>query len=164
MKNVTAKEAFDKFKPENCVFVISTDNQGNPNGMVAGWNMKCSVEPPLIAVALSKRGNTQRLIRQSGEFVLAVPNAELVKEVELFGSAHGNEVDKFKESGIKTTRAKLVKPPLIKDATINFECNLFKQVDAGDHILFIGHVLNSYVDKDKGVLFNMRKEKGYSRN
>ena len=86
MKEIIPKEAFDAFKPENCVFVISVDNKGKPNGMVAGWNMKCSVDPPLFAVALSKRGNTQKLIRESKEFVIAVPNKKLERAVEFFGS------------------------------------------------------------------------------
>ncbi|MCX6815511.1 MAG: flavin reductase family protein [Candidatus Aenigmarchaeota archaeon] len=157
MEEVSAEEAFDKFKPESCVFVISIDKHGKPNGMIAGWNMKCSSEPPMFAVALWKKGYTHRLIQQSKEFVIAVPNKELEKEVEFFGSKHGNEVDKFGETKIETAKAKFVKSPLIKNATINFECKLEKEIDSGDHVIFIGRILASYVNKNKKVLLNMRK-------
>ena len=157
MEEVSAKEAFDKFKPESCVFVISVDENSKPSGMIAGWNMKCSAEPPLFAVSLSKKGNTQKLIRQSREFVVSVPNKELEKDVESFGSTHGNEVDKFNESKIETEKAKFVKSPLLKNATVNFECRLEKEVDSGDHIIFIGAILASYINKDKKVLFNIKK-------
>jgi flavin reductase (DIM6/NTAB) family NADH-FMN oxidoreductase RutF len=128
--------------------------------MVAGWNMRCSRVPPLLAVSLQKRGHTHKLIRQSREFVVAVPNKGLEREVRFFGSAHGNEVDKFKETGIATEKAKFLKSPLLKKATINFECKLEKEVEAGDHIIFVGRVLAARVSKNKGVLMNMGWKEG----
>jgi len=156
MEKVTVKEAFDKFKPESCVFVISVDKHGNPGGMIAGWNMKCSSEPPLFAVSLSKKGYTHKLIRQSKEFVIAVPNKELEREVKFFGSKHGDKVNKFNETKIETAKAKFVRSPLLKKATVNFECRLEQEVDSGDHVIFIGGILASYVNKNKKVLFNMK--------
>ena len=160
MEEVSAREAFDKFKPESCVFVISVDENGKPSGMIAGWNMKCSADPPFFAVSLSKKGNTHKLIRQSGEFVVAVPNKELEKDVVLFGSMHGNEVDKFAETGIETEKPKILKSPLIKKATVNFECTLEKEVDSGDHIIFIGKIVASHINRSKKVLFNIKKVEG----
>ena len=159
MEEVSIKDSFEKFKPESCVFVISIDKEGKgkPSGMIAGWNMKCSFDPPLFAVSLQKEGHTHKLIRESKEFVIAIPNKELLKELEFFGSTHGNEVDKFKETKIETEKAKFVKSPLIKRATINFECTLEKEVDSGDHIIFIGKILASYINRDKKVLFNIKK-------
>ena len=157
MKEVTAKEGFAKFIPYSFVFVISTNKEGKPNGMVAAWNMKCSHDPPLLIVSLSKRGNTHKLVRESEEFVVAVPNKGLEEEVRFFGSHHGNEVDKFTETGIGTTPAKHIKSPLLTNATINFECKLVKEVDAGDHILFIGEILASYINEDKKVLFQVKR-------
>ena len=155
MKEIPISVALSKFKPENVVFVISVDKNGKPSGMVAGWNMKCSFDPPLFAVSLQKKGHTHKLIRESKEFVIAVPNKELEKELMFFGTTRGDEVDKFKKTGIKTEKAKYVKSPLIKDATMNFECKLEEEVDSGDHIIFIGKVLASHINEDKKVLLNM---------
>ncbi len=160
MKACTAREAFTRFKPESCVFVISVEPDGRPSGMVAGWNMKCSWEPPLFAVSLSKNGYTHRLIQESREFVVAVPNKHLEAAVEFFGSTHGNEVDKFKATGIATVPAHHIRPPLLKDATINMECVLETEVDSGDHILFIGRVVAAYFDENKKVLLNMGRWNG----
>lgn len=158
MEEVSSEEGFDKFKPESCVFVISVNKKGYPNGMIAGWNMKCSGKPPLFAVSLSKKGNTHKLIKESKEFVIAIPNKELEKYVEFFGSTHGNLMNKFKESKIETTKAKYVKSPLIKNATVNFECELKREVDSGDHIIFIGEILASHINRDKKVLLNMKRK------
>ncbi len=156
----SAKEAFNRFKPESCVLVISVDASGRPSGMVAGWNMKCSWEPPLFAVALSKSGYTHRLIRESKEFVIAVPNKGLQPVVEFFGSTHGNEVDKFAATGVATTPARHIRSPLITDATINMECVLEQEVDSGDHLIFIGRVVAAYLNEGKKVLLNMGRQNG----
>ena len=49
MKESSIKQSFDAFKPESCVFVLSVDDSYRPSGMIAGWNMKCSIDPPLFA-------------------------------------------------------------------------------------------------------------------
>jgi flavin reductase (DIM6/NTAB) family NADH-FMN oxidoreductase RutF len=64
-------------------------------------------------------------------------------------------VDKFKLTKIKTQKSKFIKPPLLKDATLNLECKLYKEIKAGDHIIFIGKVLAAYANEEKKTLVNM---------
>lgn len=160
MEKVSAQKAFDKFKPESCVFVISVDKAGRANGMVASWKTRCSWEPEKIAVVLSREGNTHRLIQESGEFVVAVPNKSLQKAVEFFGGKTGRDVDKFAATGVKTQKAKFIKVPLLKDATINFECRLDKEIKIADHIMFIGDILASYINKNKKILQLVSRKNG----
>ncbi len=155
MKKTTVTACFDKFKPESCVFVNSIDKNGKATGMIAGWNMKISGNPFLFAVSLAKNSYTLSLILESKEFVIAVPNKELEEAVRLFGSTHGNEIDKFKEAAIQTEKAAFIRTPLIKNASINFECRLYKEVEAGDHHILIGEILASYLHPDKKILLNM---------
>ncbi|MEM4259692.1 MAG: flavin reductase family protein [Candidatus Woesearchaeota archaeon] len=160
MEEVAVTEAFEKLKPEIYVFVISVDKEGKPNGTVTKCFMKCSNEPRMLAISLAKEGNTYNLIAQSKEFIVAVPNKELEPELDFFGTMKGAEIDKFKATKIKTEPARTIKSPLISDATINFECRLESQLDAGDHIILFGRVLASYINKDKKVLLCIRKDEG----
>jgi flavin reductase (DIM6/NTAB) family NADH-FMN oxidoreductase RutF len=157
MKQISPEKVF---RPYSCVFVISVDKNGKPSGMIAGWNTKCGYNPPLFAVVLSKKGYTHKLIQQSKEFVIAVPNKGLEKAVGFFGTTHGNEVDKFKRTGIKTLKAKYVKSPLLKDATINLECKLYKEINVGDNIMFIGKILAAYINPNKKILMVYKKVNG----
>ena len=68
--------------------------------------------------------------------------------------------DKFEKTGIETEKAKFIQPPLIKNATVNFECRLVSETDAGDHILFLGEILASYINEEKKVLFNVKTVDG----
>jgi flavin reductase (DIM6/NTAB) family NADH-FMN oxidoreductase RutF len=163
MENKEISELIQMFKPERCVFVVSADKNNKASGMIAAWYTRCSSNPPLIAVSLSKKGHTQKLIHQSKEFVVAVPNKGIEKELLFFGSKHGHEVNKFKETGLETENAKMIKVPIIKEATLNFECKLHKEVDAGDHIMFIGEVVAAHHNKEKKVLLVMGKDKEGNR-
>ncbi len=138
---------------EPAVFVLSIDENGKANGMAAGWNMKCSYDPPMLVVALKQTNNTQRLIQTSKEFVVAVPSPELHENLEYFGSVSGSEVDKFASSGIKTTPSVELKTPLLADARVNFECKLVNTVEAGDHYLFIGEVVATHYNPEKEQLY-----------
>ncbi len=154
MIEITLKQAFDIFKPSRFVFVISVDSNKKPSGMIAGQIMRCGSEPPLLAVSLAKSGYTHKLVKQSKEFVVAVPNESLREAVDYFSNNHGDEVDKFNEIKIETAKAKHVKTPLLAKATINFECKLHKEVDAGNHIIFIGKILAIHHNKGKGILID----------
>jgi flavin reductase (DIM6/NTAB) family NADH-FMN oxidoreductase RutF len=162
MNQVNPKEAFNRFKPESVVFVISYDNLNNrPSGMVAGWSMKCSSDPFMMAVAIWKENYTYRLISDVKEFVVAVPNKGMEKYIGIFGTKHGNEFNKFAESKILTEKAKcLDKVPLLSEATINFECKLVSTTIAGDHAIYVGEILTAHVNEDKGILLNMGKDVG----
>lgn len=160
MQEVIYQEAFNLLKPETCIFIISRDKNEKPNIMPGGWSMKCSHEPPLFAVAISKEGYTHQLIRETKEFVIAVAHKGMEKYLEEFGSVHGHLRNKFEGSDIQTEKAKYVHCPLLKDATINLECSLYKEVEAGDHLIFIGKVLTSYVNPGKKIMVSMKGAHG----
>lgn len=161
MKQIATSKALKNLKPERVVFVLSYDRKNNrPSGMVCGWSTICSSDPNMIAVALWKKGYTHKLIQDTKEFVVAIPNKGLENVIQVFGENHGDEIDKFKVSKVRTCKAKFIKSPLLLKATMNFECKLEKEVDSGDHILFIGKVIASWINESKKVLINMGKKDG----
>jgi len=138
---------------EPVVFVISVDNNGKPNGMTASWNMKVSYEPPMLAIALQDSKNTHKLILQSKEFTVSIPSPELKEQIEYFGSVSGKDIDKFAISGIKNQPATKIRPPLLSDARINFECKLHSYLKPADHYIFFGEIVAAHLDETKEQLF-----------
>jgi len=160
MKEISAGDAFSKLKPELVVFVISIDKNQKPSGLVAARFLKCSRNPPLIAVSIGKESNTHNLITTSKEFVVAVANQDLLPYIEVFGRESGSEIDKFEKTKIEKLPAKHIKSPLLKKASINFECKLEKEIDMGSSTLFLGKVLASHINEGKKMLFNYGKGYG----
>jgi len=147
-------EAWQHMKPERVVLIVSIDKNGKPDVMPAGWCMHTSGVPSMLAVSVGHTRYTHKLINQTKEFVIALPNKDMIDIINFTGSCSGRDTDKFKEANIKTEKSKIVKCPLIADATINFECKLINQCESGDHTIFVGEILETHMDKKKGVVLN----------
>jgi flavin reductase (DIM6/NTAB) family NADH-FMN oxidoreductase RutF len=155
MSVVPVEEAWKMKYPEQIVFVVSIDGKGRPNVMSAGWFVPLSGYPPLLGIALANERYTRRLIRESGEFVVAFPTDQMAEEVLFCGTHTGSEVDKIEAAGLKTQPGTKTRTPIIKDGLANFECKLVNEVSVGDHTLFVGEILAAHVSQEaRPRLFN----------
>jgi flavin reductase (DIM6/NTAB) family NADH-FMN oxidoreductase RutF len=123
--------------------------------------MPISINPPLLLMGVAPERYSHELIAGTKEFVVNVPTIEIVKEMLFCGRKTGKEHDKFKETGLTLLPAKTVRPPIIKECVTHLECKLYQQISMGDHTLFVGEVLTTYVNE--GVFldnkFNLKKVK-----
>ena len=160
MQEIAPKDALNRLSPLPCCFIISVSKNGKPSGMIASWVMQTSFEPPLLTVSVGKSRHTFNLIKSSKEFVVAAPNKKMEKALMIFGSKSGRDTDKFKEAKLKTAKAKLIKSPILIDATLNYECKLVKSLETGDHVIFVGKVVAAHINAGKKVLMSMGRVNG----
>ena len=160
MQEIETGQAFSKLKPELIVFIISVDEKEKPSGMIAARVMKCSRSSGLFAVTIGEKSYTHELIKQSQEFVVAMANKDLEPHIEVFGRMSGREVDKFAKTKIETLPARHIKSPLLKQASMNFECRVEKEVEVGECTMFIGKILAAHINEGKKMLFNYGKGYG----
>jgi flavin reductase (DIM6/NTAB) family NADH-FMN oxidoreductase RutF len=106
-----------------------------------------SNNPPLVGIGIAPGRYSYRLIKESGEFVLGIPDKELVRVVNYCGTKSGRDVDKFKETKLTPVKGIAVKAPLIKECHVNIECSVLNEVKAGDHNWFIGEVKKVHIDE-----------------
>ena len=112
------------------------------NIITLAWHMPLSFEPPMYAVAVGKTRFSCSLIKKSKCFVVNFMPADRQKEVLYCGSKSGMYVDKFKESGLTDEECEKVHCIRIREALGWLECEVVEEVEAGDHIVFIGRVVN----------------------
>jgi flavin reductase (DIM6/NTAB) family NADH-FMN oxidoreductase RutF len=148
MKQVEVSEAWARKYPEPVVLVTSIKDD-KPNIIPLGWSMITSFVPAMMAISIGHTRYSHELISKGREFALAYPGEDMGKEVLYCGTHSGRDVDKFKETNLKSMPAKKIKPPLLKDAVANFECKVVKQIDTGDHTIFVGEVVAAYVSPEK---------------
>lgn len=105
-----------------------------------------SVEPSVIYISSVKTHFANKGIKENGVFSINIPSIDLVKELDYCGLVSGNEEDKSDvfESFFGSTD----KAPMINACPINLECKVINEVDVFDMELFIGQVLNVYVNQD----------------
>lgn len=148
IKEVSFLEAMKKKYPEWVVLVTTVDENGKPDVMPAGWAMVASYQPPMFAISIAHSHYTYRLIRNQKEFVIVFPSPGMEKVIEDTGACSGWNVDKFKKFKLNSLKAKEVTPPLLSGGVVNLECKLAGELEAGDHTIFLGKVVASYVDDD----------------
>ncbi len=111
------------------------------------WHLPVSKNPPLLGVALAKGHFSSELIKQSKEFVVNVPQWELLNKVFICGKCSGREEDKFVKANLSKAAAKQLKEtPVISECLGHIECKLSRTEEIGDHYLFVGEAIYAEAD------------------
>jgi flavin reductase (DIM6/NTAB) family NADH-FMN oxidoreductase RutF len=118
-----------------------------PNLITLAWVGIASSDPPSVSIAIRPSRYSFELLQKSGEFVIAVPNAEMVEAVDYCGVVSGREVDKFAATGLTPLPASQIGAPLVAEAPVNLECKVTHQIDLNVHHLFIGEVVAVHVEE-----------------
>jgi flavin reductase (DIM6/NTAB) family NADH-FMN oxidoreductase RutF len=127
------------------------DGKGRPNIITLGEVFNISIRHPvIIGIAIRPVTYSHSLISESGEFVVNLPTASILRSVDGCGGVSGRGgVDKFQRFDLTPVPASEVRPPLIEECPVNIECRVLEQKSVGDHDLFLGEVLAVHVDEDK---------------
>jgi len=159
-EDVSLQRANRLINSGSVILVTSISTEGKPNIITLAWQMPVSHNPPLCAISISKTHFSHQLIETTQEFVINVPNINLLTQVKFCGGVSGREIDKFKESNLTPIPAKMVKPPLIKECIGHLECKVVEMHSVGDHTIFIGKIVSASANKDlfNGICWNLNKE------
>lgn len=133
--------------PRVVALVATTDKDGRPNVMTASFVMPISFEPKYIAFSIAPNRHSFKNLQEVQEFTFNVCSEEMKKEAMLCGSYSGREVDKFKLAKLGTEKSSKVKPLLIKESPISFECKVEFIKKFGDHCLVVGRVVEEHIRK-----------------
>lgn len=131
--------------PTFLVTCVSSD--GRPNIITIAWLIPVSVDPPLVAMSVRPTRHSYSLLVDSGEFVVNVPHIGLAAEALRCGRRSGRSEDKFVTAGLTASRARHVRPPIIAECSAHLECRVVENVEAGDHRLLIGEVIDAYAGR-----------------
>lgn len=144
-KSAPFEVAIESRYPEQIAFAIARTPTGKYNPITLGWVMPASLDPPMFAIAVGKSRYSLECIRQAGAFTLAFPSENQAGAARLFGSRSGRDLDKFKAAAnLRTERARHIDSLILVDAVANFECRVEREIDSGDHVIFLGAVLCAY--------------------
>jgi flavin reductase (DIM6/NTAB) family NADH-FMN oxidoreductase RutF len=125
--------------------LIGANVKGKANYMTAAWSTVACMAPPMVCVAVNKTRYTAKGIEENQTFSLNIPSAKHIVETDYCGLVSGAHEDKSKI--FKSFYGKLRTAPLAEECPVNIECKLFKSVDCGSHLLYIGEVIEIHADK-----------------
>lgn len=126
--------------------LVGANVNGKANYMTAAWATVACMAPPMICVAINKTRHTAKGIEENRTFSLNVPTTRQVIETDYCGIASGSSADKSKV--FTSFYGRLKTAPMAEECPVNIECRLFKSVDCGSHLLYIGEVAEIHANKD----------------
>jgi flavin reductase (DIM6/NTAB) family NADH-FMN oxidoreductase RutF len=132
------------------VVLLSVAGHGKDqaNLITLAWVGTVCSAPPMLSVAIRPSRYSHGLVNAAREFVVNIPRADQVAQVDLAGVWSGAEHDKFEELGFTARPAKLVAAPLVDECPINIECVVRHQLALGAHDLYIAEIVATHYDEE----------------
>ncbi len=136
------------------VAVVTVDASGQRLGLTVGSLVVLSLEPPLVAIALSRQSAMHELLREAGGFAVSILAAgqewlaqHFARGVPPIAMWHGIAV----EAGSSGA-------PFLAGALGWLECGLRDELLVGTHTLFVGEVTRAEIGEDAAPLLRVRGE------
>ena len=142
MRQLNLSKAFTLMEPGPVVLVTTHDGKKD-NIMTISWTMVMDFTP-VFAITTGDWNYSFAAMRKNRECVIAIPTVDLLDKVVGIGTCTGAETDKFSKFALSPVKAKLVRPPLIKECFANIECKVIDIVKK--HGIVVVEGVAAYID------------------
>ncbi len=133
--------------PVPAVMVSCGRKKEKPNIITVAWAGTVCSDPAMLSISVRKERYSHRIIKETGEFVVNLVTADLVKAADYCGVKSGREIDKFKECGLTPVASKTVAAPSIAESPLSLECKVKQVIELGSHDMFLAEITTVSVDE-----------------
>ena len=117
---------------------VAGGDGGLPNIVTLAWVGTVCSAPPMLSISVRPSRHSYDLLQRSHEFVVNIPRASQVREVDLCGNVSGRDIHKFAACSFHADPGARVAAPLIEECPINIECVSRHRLSLGAHDMFVG--------------------------
>lgn len=136
------------------VGVLTSKNGATESAILASWFQQVAFEPPMVTVAVNKKRPILSVIRDSKRFALSLFHTS---QKELFAHfAKGFEAGQNPFQGLAVARKK-TDAAILSDAMAYLDCEVTAELEAGDHHLFIGRIIDGGILNDGHSMVHTRR-------
>ncbi len=143
------RDALGQF-PTGVTVITSQSATGDPVGITVSSFNAVSLDPPLILFSVAKRCHSLRLLQDARAYAVNVLRGHQNEISDRF-----SKVNSEKWSGVKFC-AGTTGSPILDSALAAYECEPYAEYDGGDHIIFVGRVVNIETDGEGQPLIFFR--------
>ena len=154
---------------EEGLLLVTLGADGKPNVMTIGWGTMGSIwSRPVFIVLVRPSRHTYSRLEQASDFTVNVPSRDLAAAASYCGTVSGRDHDKFQEMHLTPIPSREVRPPIIKECVVHYECRTLHRNDVvpaalaqavreeaypgGDfHRIYFGEIVAAYADEDAGL-------------
>ncbi len=160
-EDLDTKKAYRLLAPRPTIIVTTINLGGDVNAAPFSFTMPVSMNPPLVAFASVPTHDTYKNIREIEEFVVNIPNEDILEKLWITGKKFPYGVNEIEKADLNQIPSKKVSPPKIEECVAHLECKVLWTQEAGDHNLIVGKVVHADIKKNaiKNGLLNVEKIK-----
>lgn len=114
------------------VTVISTATADGDHGMTANAFMSVSLDPPLISISLDRKAKMLAKVRESKRYAVSVLSSGMEPLAMHFAGRF--------DPAVRDPFAHILGMPVVPGASAVFVTEVAQEIEAGDHVIFIGEV------------------------
>ena len=128
--------------------MVSCGSGEHANIITVAWTGITNTVPPKAYISVRPSRHSYTLIQESGEFVINLTPAALVRAADYCGTYTGAKVDKFKKCNLTKLQVEEVCAPLIGEAPISLCCRVTNVLPLGSHDMFLADIVAVYANED----------------
>lgn len=151
-KTMEKAEIFKKIMgqyPTGVTIVTTMDENKNPVGLTVNSFASVSIAPLMVLWCIDKRSSALDVFLQGGKYAVHTLSTDQAEACWAFA---GKEKDRFSKVQWETSSNGL---PIIQDSLGVFECKTVNKIDAGDHFILLGEVIDlSFAEKAPLLYYN----------
>jgi flavin reductase (DIM6/NTAB) family NADH-FMN oxidoreductase RutF len=137
------------------VYIVTVDNEGKRDGMLATWVMQASMDPPVVSVAVKDGRPILSALKEGSHFVVNVLSKTNMDVFKNFAKPDLNGEDRF--TGLKCGQVEN-NLPYFEEAVSYFTVKVIKHTTAGDHVIVFGEVVGGAMLNEGGEpMVHLRK-------
>lgn len=130
------------------VYVVGVAAGDQRDAFTAAWVMQTSFDPLLLALSINPENASHPLLHAGGGFTVNVLKRDQQDLARRLGTRSGRDEDKL--SGIRW-RPGRTGAPILEEALACFDCEVWGRVQAGDHEVVLGRVMDGKILDPKAI-------------
>ncbi len=128
--------------------LVTCGDMEKSNALAVAWTGIINTVPPKTYISVRPGRYSYSMIKESGEFVINLTSADMIKALDGCGMLTGAKVDKFKKFGLEKQQASEVRCPLVAQSPLSLECRVTDIIELGSHHMFLADVVAVDVEED----------------
>lgn len=126
--------------------MVTCGDGESANIITVAWTGIVNTVPPKTYISVRPSRHSYGIIKQTGEFVINLTPASLIKAADLCGIYTGKKINKFERCGLHKSPASAVSCPLIEESPLSLECRVTDVIPLGSHDMFLADIVAVDVD------------------
>lgn len=143
----TLRDAFGSFAT-GVTIVTTAGPDGVDIGLTANSFSSVSLEPPMVLWSLARTSSNIDAFRNSGHFAVHILSAD---QEALSGRFASKVQDRFEGLALDRGPDGI---PMLQDCMASFACKLAYQYEGGDHVIFVGEIVDFSHSARKPLVFH----------